>query len=340
MQIIFDVLIPVFAIILCGIFAGIFKIVDISGSKSLNNFVYYIALPALLFLSLAEAPVSHLTNWNFLFANLFGILVSFFVACFLSKLVFKRKFPNICIYGMSASYGTTGYMGVPLLIAAFGQSAALPAALATLIHNIPVIIIVTISFELYKTLTESKNKELANVAGQENIKIPTINQPSNKTMTIISNILKSVFLSPLTLSVVAGIIVSVLNIELPKSIHVFSSLLADAAGPTALFALGLGLISQGKLFNIPTFSNIEVFTIIILKIIIQPFVTLLLALYVFPVEGVWFISTIVMAALPVGAGAYVFAQKFNIFEKEISISIVFSMIISIVTISIILVLAN
>ncbi|WP_088102879.1 AEC family transporter [Halalkalibacter urbisdiaboli] len=341
MQIIFDVLIPVFAIILCGILAGIYKVVDVSGSKSLNNFVYYIALPALLFLSLAEAPVSYLTNWGFLFTNLFGILTSFLVASILSLLVFKRKFPNVATYGMAASYGTTGYMGVPLLIAAFGQTAALPAALATLIHNIPVIIIVTISFELYRALKQTSYREVARAVGSGDAIIPgTVSQEKPNIGTILLNVIKSVFLSPLTISVLAGIIVAVSNIQLPKSALVFSQLLSDAAGPTALFALGLGLVGQGKLFTKLAINKAEVTIIIISKIIVQPLVTLFLALYVFQLEGIWLTATIIMSALPVGAGAYVFAQKYESFKEETSVSIVISMLISIVTISLLLVLSE
>ncbi|WP_416828441.1 AEC family transporter [Ectobacillus polymachus] len=338
MQIIFDVLIPVFAIILCGVLAGIYKVVDVAGSKSLNNYVYYIALPALLFLSLAEAPVNQLTNWNFLFANLFGILASFLVTVLLSALVFKKKFPDISIYGMGASYGTTGYMGVPLLIAAFGQTAALPAALATLIHNIPVIIIVTISFELHKALTQNQEKLLAQAVGQESTSTQIVYRQKNNIQKIVLDVCKSVFISPFTLSVLAGILVAIMHINLPKSVHVFAKLLADASGPTALFALGLGLVGQGKLFTNQTFNKFEITTIIFSKVFIQPLITLLLALYIFPIKDVWLTTTIIMSALPVGAGVYVFAQKYDSFKEETSVSIVLSMLISIVTISILLVL--
>ncbi|MFL0584816.1 AEC family transporter [Solibacillus silvestris] len=55
--------------------------------------------------------------------NLGGILASFIIVIILSRLIFKQDLSSASLYGMNTSYGTTGYMGVPLVIAAFGNEA-------------------------------------------------------------------------------------------------------------------------------------------------------------------------------------------------------------------------
>ncbi len=317
LQVVIDIIIPVFAIIIIGFVCGLTKIVSAESAKALNSYVLYVALPALLFYAVATAPIGELTNWDFLFANLIGILGSFIVTVFIMIFIFKKKTAELSIYGMNASYGTTGYMGLPLLIAAFGHDAALPAALATLIHNIPVIAIVIITFEWAR----AKN-----------------DVTSNNTFTFLKNVFKPVLFHPIMLSVLAGLIFSIFEIPLPNSLDIFASFLADAAGPTALFAIGLALVNQKGIISPSILTKKEVNTLIGMKLVFQPLLTIFLVLVVFDLEPIWALTTILMSALPIGAETFVFAQKYNTLTKETSMGIVISLLIAIVTISILFVI--
>ncbi|HZH60183.1 MAG TPA: AEC family transporter [Metabacillus sp.] len=313
MQIIIDIILPIFAIIFCGYIAGRIGVVSASGSKTLNSYVFYIALPALLFYAVANAPISQLTNWNFLFANLIGILSSFFLTILFMHIFLKKRSAVLSIYGMNASYGTTGYMGLPLLIAAFGNEAALPAALATLIHNVPVIATVIVTFEWVRAKENKNEKGL---------------------FYFLQDVLKPVLFHPITLSVLLGIVFSLFNITLPKSIDIFASFLSDAAGPTALFAIGLGLTNQKELLKWSSLVNREVNFLIFMKLVFQPVVTTFLVFFVFELEPMWALASILMSALPIGAGVFVFAQKYEKITHETSTGIVLSLLISVLTISV------
>jgi predicted permease len=54
MQSIFNVVLPVFAIILTDFLAGRFRFLGDDSSEALDRFVYYVALPVLLFHSMAK----------------------------------------------------------------------------------------------------------------------------------------------------------------------------------------------------------------------------------------------------------------------------------------------
>lgn len=314
---ILNVVLPIFAIILCGYIAGSTDIVPKAGAKTLNNYVFYVALPALLFLSTATSPIEQLMNWQFLFINLGGILASFLIALLISKLVFKNNITSSAIYGMNTSYGTTGYMGIPLVIAAFGSEAALPAALATLIHNIPVITIVLLICESAAVINNSQERK-------------------NKLNTLWM-IIKPVISSPLTISVITGITIAILDINLPVSVLTFADLLAGASGSTALFAIGLGLVGQSYLIKELKSIKLEVGIIVFLKLFIQPAVTFVLIMYVFDVEPLWAVVSLIMSALPVGAGVFIFSQKYEKLVKQTLTAILISIFISVITLSIILV---
>ncbi|GGE79342.1 AEC family transporter [Priestia taiwanensis] len=311
MKLLLDAVLPIFAIMLCGYLAGTCGLITKSGSKSLNNYVFYITLPALLFLATATAPIEQVTNWHFVSINLGGILASFIMAVLIGKYVFHYDTPTSSIYGMGASYGTTGYMGIPLVTAVFGTDAALPAALATLLHNILVITIVLVTFE----------------ASKINRKEPLMKQ----AWAIFQPVMKS----PITISVSAGIVVAILGIDLPASVHTFTNLLANASGPTALFALGLGLVGQKNTMKNELRVS-EVTAIVVLKIIFQPLVTFLLMMYVFEVDVLWGAIAVIMSALPVGAVTYIFAEKYGKLENVTSTAILLSMLLSTMTLCLLL----
>lgn len=317
MMIILNVVIPIFAIIACGWIAGYTGIVPKEGAKTLNSFVFYIALPALLFESTATAPIKQLMNWQFITINLGGIIASFLVGVIIAKFYFKNEMTSATLFGMSASYGTTGYMGIPLVIAAFGNEAALPAALATLIHNIPIITIVLLTCESALIMTNSQKR-----------------QSKRKAVWMI---VKPVATSPLTISVIAGILVAALDVSMPLALTTFSQLLANASGSTALFAIGLGLVGQFAVMKGRDSSKAEVSVIVCLKLFIQPAVTFILLMYVFDVDPLWGVVSLIMSALPVGAGVFVFSQKYEKMMNQTLTAILVSIFISVITLSIILV---
>lgn len=293
-----NIILPIFLIIVVGYVAGTTKIVSTTGIQTINNFVFYIALPALLFHATATVPFEELLNWQFIAANLSGIFGSFLVAFVISKSVFKHSRQEASLYGMNASYGTTGYMGIPLVIAAFGPDAALPAALATLLHNIPIIMIVLLLCE------------------------------DNSNKNVVLKRLKPIFTSPLTISVALGFIVSALQLPLPTAVNTFTSLLANASGATALFAIGLSFVGQFAIRKEQDISLNEVSIIVALKLFLQPLITFLCIHFLFDLDPLWAAVSLVMAALPVGAGVFVFAQKYNVYTRITLVAIMVSIVLS------------
>lgn len=206
-------------------------------------------------------------------------------------------------------------MGIPIVIAAFGSDAALPAALATLIHNIPVITIVLLICESALVINNNRGSKL----------------------NTLWPIIKPVITSPLTISVIAGGIVAFAGIPLPTAVITFTDLLANASGSTALFAIGLGLVGQYALIKESNFNKTEVGLIVALKLVFQPMVTFVLLKYVFEVEPLWATISLIMSALPVGAGVFVFAQKYEKMMNQTLTAILVSIILSVITLSLILV---
>lgn len=315
----FLIVAPIFLVILVGYCYGRMKPDSAGADKLINDYVLYIALPALLFLAVARANIADLKQWGFILSTLAGIAVAYLLASLLARTM-KVGLPQSSILSMGACYGTTGYMGVPVLVSVYGEQAALPAALATILHNIPAIMAVIISWDVFsKRTNEDRASWLHSVSGA--------------ALTTLTN--------PLTLAVLAGLAFVLLGIRVPVFIESFARFLGNAAGPTALFALGLGLARLNVKEHLSASVGKIVVPMVVLKLFIQPAITVAIAIYVFGMDashGVWLAAAAVMAAQPIGAGVYVFAKKYNYQQEVVSLSIIVSLLVALVTIPVVLTL--
>ncbi|AFJ48181.1 AEC family transporter [Shimwellia blattae] len=313
----FLIVAPIFMVILVGYAYGRVKPESGDADKLINDYVLYIALPALLFIAVARADISDLKQWGFILSTLAGIVVTYAIAGVIAK-VMGTGLPQSSILSMGASYGTTGYMGVPILISAYGQQAALPAALATILHNIPVIMAVIISWNVFSTRPEAQ-------------RAPLLHSVGSAALITVKN--------PLTIAVLAGLAFSVFRIQVPVFLDTFSRFLGNASGPTALFALGLGL-SRLKFHRHLRFSAGKiVLPMIVLKLLIQPVITFATAVFIFRMgntQALWLAAAVVMAAQPTGAGVYVFAKKYHYQQDIISLSIIISLLLALITLPLLL----
>src|SRR3954471_2659985 len=124
MQAIFNVALPIFGVILAGYLAGRWRILGGDSTAALNAFVSYFALPVLFFGTLARTPVAAVLDPALMLG--FGIVV---LATFLLGMATTRLgsgmagngcgLASMRRQGIAASWGTVGYMGVPLCLAAF-----------------------------------------------------------------------------------------------------------------------------------------------------------------------------------------------------------------------------
>jgi len=308
MDALLTVSVPVFGLILCGYLAGYFGVLGTHSSEALNRFVYYFALPALLFIFVARAPLERILYWPFLAAWGGSLVLSFGLTALLARLVYRDRLAVVGLRSMNASFANTGYMGIPLAITAFGEAAGLPAIIATAFMGI---VLISLTIALIET-------DLSTKAGAGGI-------ARDVGLALAKN--------PLVLSVAAGALVSAFGISIPLPLAKFFDLLSSAAGPCALFAIGLFISGQSVREGLH-----EAALITAIKLLVHPAIAWLLLATVFEVEPLWATVTILIAALPTGANCFVLAQRYNVFVAPTSATILLSTALSVVTISLLLIL--
>jgi predicted permease len=292
---------PVFALIACGVLAGRFRLITPGSSEALNRFVYTFALPAMLFVAVYRGSLDELLgSGSFLLGVVIATLGTALVGFGLSFFVWRASAAESVLRALNASFANTGYLGIPLVTVAYGQSAALPAALATVATNI-------VSFAVAIVCLELLADPRGGGAGRA---------------------LAGVARSPLIWPIALAVLLVALQVEVPLPVERFAGLLAAAAGPCALFAIGLFVsqlsVREGLRSSWPS---------AVLKLVLHPVLMAALALYVLPIDPFWAKIAIVCASLPLGATAFVLAQRYRLLEAETSTGAVLSTAASVFTVS-------
>jgi len=308
MEAFLDVALPVFGIMAAGYAVGRLNILGQASTAALNGFVFYVALPALFFIAMARANIDDILNWPYLAAVVGGQIAVFGLALLIAAFAFPGRFGAQGLNAIAAIFSNTGYMGIPLLITAFGPQGTLPAIIATVVNGALMMALGTMILEV------DRSKEQGGSA-----------------LRIVFDALKGVGKNPLFVSACAGMAWSLTGLGLPKPLATFCDLMGGAAGPAALFAMGLFLVSQKITSGLP-----EVLWVTLLKLIVHPLVTWWVASELLHMEPLWVASAVVMAALPTGGLVFVLATQYQIYLQRSAAIILVTTVLSVVTVSAVL----
>ncbi len=304
MQPILDIVLPVFGIIGAGYFCGYRGLLGDDASVALNHFVYWVALPALLFKAMAGVSLSEIADVPFIAAFLGAISILWIASILIARCLFGLNLAQASLYGMNGIYGNSGYMGIPLAVTAFGQAATLPAIIVTVVNTAFVVGIAIVVIEYDRSSETSIRKLAAKVFG-----------------TLVRN--------PMLMSPFAGIAWAATGLPLPEAAKAFTGLLGAAAGPCALFSIGLFMVGK-KLSE----GRAETLAMTGTKLLLHPALTALLLIFVFPTDPTWMKVAILMAALPTGTGSFVLAQAYGVYVLRTSSATLVTTVLSVVTIAI------
>src|SRR5262245_14640718 len=307
MDALINVVVPVFGVVLTGYLAGRFDVLGADSAAALNRFVFYFALPPALFIYMARAPAEKIFNWPFIGAFVGGVLGTLLLAVLVGWCLLRQDVATRAVAALTALQANTVYMGLPVLLTAYGADGALPSIIATLCLTFLFISGVIAVLEATRASEKSNFRLAAQVAGR-------------------------VLRNPLVLSPLLGILFSIAALPLPKAFSNYLDLMAATVGPAALFSLGLSLVDRKLTGNMG-----EVIWLSGLKAVFNPLLTFALVTYVFVMDPFWSKTAVILSAMPTGANAYVVAQQYNVHVETASSVVVVSTAMSVVTISVLLI---
>jgi predicted permease len=301
-------LLPIFLLALAGYLLGRSKS-DQTGelSRALSNIAFLLFIPALLFRTTARIDVAHLD---------FKALSVFFVptvllmgALFAWNRGRRLSGDDATIRALSVTFGNTVQIGIPVVVAVFGERGLAIHAAIIAVHSLVLISIATVMMEWSRARR-----------GEHESYWATARQVVRQTV-----------IHPVILPVLAGYLWNLIGLPIPGPVDATLIILAQAAVPLCLVLIGLSLAHygvEGVMKQAMQLAGI--------KLLIHPALVAIAAFGVASLDRTTASVTVMCAALPVGSNALLFAQRYRVAEKETTAAIVVSTVAYALTISILL----
>jgi len=281
--ILLDALVPIFAVLALGYFAGWVRDIDNHHVAELNALVMDFALPAALFVATASTPRAMLeTQWPLLLVLTATTLLLYGLAYWMQRRLFSLGSNAASIQALTIAQPNYGAAGLPLIAAVFDASHLIYVALTLAFTSIFVSPLVLAVLE---TSRAPRDKSAASVV---------------VFRAIVSSLLKPIVLSP-----IIGIMFSFLGLPLPDFVAHSFNLIGQAGGGIALFLTGLILSSQQVILN----SNVIAGTF--LKNVVHPFLAAG-AVALLPISQDAARAAILLAALPSGFFGVLFGLRYDV----------------------------
>lgn len=305
-----SIILPLFGILLTGYLAGRFKVLVDGASAMLNQFVFVVAFPALIFNSLSRVSMREFFDWPFLGALGGGMLAIFCLSLLVARLAFADSLTALGLHGLTAMFSSTAYIGLPVIRMVYGDAGLVPGIIGAVITGAVFMPLGIILAEIDKRRARAKGH-------------------------FILAPLAAVLRNPIMLATAAGLAVSAAGFAIPGPIRTFCELLSGAFIPCALFAAGLFMSG----FSVKGESK-EIAWLVLAKLVLHPLITWWLAYHVFALKGILPAIAVLQAALPSGVPVFVLAQQYNTFATRSSAVIVVSTAISALTLPALLIFLN
>lgn len=280
MIVVLTIVAPVFGLIVIGYLSAKFKLLDESTGRGLSEFAFKLGIPALLCRTVATAKLSDLSLLHVWGAFYGAAAMTWLAATLMTRFVLARPAIDGPAIAMSSVFGNTAMLGLPLSIATFGPEAAAPIALILSIHA--------------PTLWLTGLVHSTAVSGQR----------STSIWEMLSGVAHELSRNAIIIGIVIGALWRLTGLELPVPVDRILELLARAGVPASLVALGLTLVT----FEIKG-QTASLASIIALKLLFMPLVAWAIAHLGFGLGGVPLGVIVIMAAMPAGANAFLFAAK-------------------------------
>lgn len=303
MSILPQVILPVFVLIALGYAAARLKWMSEEGLRGLNDFVFRLALPCLIFNG-ATSP--HEGGGATALAFFTGCLTAYALAMLVARWPLRMRLGEANTFGLNASFGNSGMIGIPLVLAAYGQ-AGLSQLLAIIgLHSLILLPIATVIGELAH-------------GGRAPL------------WQILRATMVSILKNPIMIAVLLGFVVYQSGLPVPGPARRFLELTGAAASPAALFCLGGTLVAFDARRDWPS-----ALICTSVKLLVMPLLVWLVGQAI-GLPPLAMAVALITAALPTGANAFFLSRRYAAGAERSGATVLLSTLLSVVTVSLLMV---
>jgi len=280
------------------------------GSRVLSAAAFYVFVPALLFRTTARIDFHRLDIRVVVafFAPTLALVTVVYTALRLrARAGAAAAEPSV--RAITSSFGNAVQIGIPLAAALFGEAGLALHLTVVGLHSLTLLTVLTALVEL----------DLARAN-------PGLGDGRARLLRTLATTVRNTVIHPVVLPVLAGLAWNLSGLALPGLVDEILGTLGRAVVPVCLVLIGVSLAHHGLRGALRAATLLAA-----VKLAVHPLAVLLFARFAVGLDGVALAIVVMLAALPVGSNALIFAQRYRTLPAETSTAIVLSTLAFVVT---------
>lgn len=283
---VFAIVLPVFILIALGYSVARFGILSRTIGEALGQYVYVIAIPVLIFRTLAVVDLDGQSPYALWASYFLGVGLSWLLGTLVIRRGFKREARAGVIGGISAAFANTVMVGLPLISDVFGDPGLVPILIIISVH-LPILTIVT-SILMERAVTLDGLGEA----------------PALKVL--LARIGRSLATNPIVIGICCAVAWRLTGLPITGVMDEVLSRIAATALPVALLSLGMSMVLYGIRGNI-----LPGLILTVIKLMVMPALVFAAGAFIFQLPPLWTAVATLTAACPTGVNAYIFANRYG-----------------------------
>ena len=127
-------IIPIFGLVLVGWLASLTKIISERVGDGLSEYVFSLAVPALIVSTLTRPGLSGEIAWGYWASYFGGAAIAWATGSLIGRRTEGVDRRGAVLHGFAASQSNTVFVGVPMILQAYGESGAFPLFMLLAVH--------------------------------------------------------------------------------------------------------------------------------------------------------------------------------------------------------------
>jgi malonate transporter len=322
-----DPILPIFLTLILGYVFRRTGLFDALAAQAINRFVFYLAMPALIFNLIAHVPLREI-DLPAVGVYLAAELLVYALVAWVAYRVFKRSAGESLLIGMAAAFVNHLLFVLPIAQHVYGASAAQPITAIVLVDALVFCATVLLTDLIQaRAAHRAGQSDQAGQAGQPSQpgQPGQPDQPGQPGQPIRHGplaVLRLLAKNPFLIGSVLGLLATGVLDSIPSGVFTYAGFVGSAAAPASLFALGVILAGQPLLpIGAPTGL------VVVAKLLLHPGLVFVLGGLVTMKPG-WDQMAFLVAAGPCGAMPFVIALQYGIKPEVIAKAVLVSTALS------------
>lgn len=298
---------PIFVLILTGWLVVRLGYLKPAVGDALGDFVFRIAVPVLLFRTIAEADFREGSPWPLWVAYFSGVAVTWTVGHLAATFAFGRDARVGVLAGVSSAFANTVFIGLPLVSRVVGEEGLVALSILLSVH-LPVMMI-------------------AGTVLMERADRKTSGKPGQSPLKLLAGVARNLVRNPLVIGLAFGALFHLLDQPLGGPAKAVVDQLAGTAAPAALVSIGMALDKYGLAGN----TGLAAVTSV-LKLLVLPGVVFG-ACHLLGLNDSWTAALVLTSSVPTGVNAWLIANHFNVGHALASSTITLTTALGVISVS-------